>query len=297
MKTQSIRVLVLGISGMLGNAVFKYMRQMDVDVIGTIGNEAIPPHTLQLRVGKGIHKLLPRLIEESAPTHIVNCIGAIRPERSLKSIENVFFINSYLPRILELCCVKYGIRLIQPSTDCVFDGIQDIGEGINPERDTGAYSEYDLPNEYGPYGMSKYIGETTLAGNLTIRTSIIGHEINNCRNLLDWFLKQTEPVDGYLHVLWNGITTLTWAEIALRIIQKSLYMDRQIIQVVSPQIVSKYELLSLFAKVFNKKILIEPVKEPKSNKTLIQTADLGEITDMIKPLEEQLRDLKDFYAF
>jgi dTDP-4-dehydrorhamnose reductase len=188
------------------------------------------------------------------------------------------------------------VRLIHPSSDCVFNGIENRTEDIKSDRDTPPYSECHLPNENGTYGMSKYLGETNLAGNLTIRSSIIGHEVNNCKNLLDWFLQQNNRVDGYTQVFWNGITTLTWAKIALRIIQKSLYMNRKIIQVASPQIVSKYELLSLFAEVYDKKILIDPIEEPKTNKTLVVSANIEEIINTLKPLKEQLIELKNFYA-
>ena len=46
------------------------------------------------------------------------------------------------------------------------------------------------PNALDIYGISKKFGEVTMNNSITIRTSIIGHELNTKFGLLEWFLSQ-----------------------------------------------------------------------------------------------------------
>ena len=71
-----------------------------------------------------------------------------------------------------------GAKFIHYSTDCVFSGAR------------GNYTEDDTPDAVDVYGLSKYLGEVVGAGALTLRTSIIGHELSSSRSLLNWFLSQ-----------------------------------------------------------------------------------------------------------
>ena len=54
------------------------------------------------------------------------------------------------------------------------------------------------------YGRSKYLGEVLSETHLTIRTSIIGHELDNNVSLVDWFLSQDSAVKGYKHAIFSG---------------------------------------------------------------------------------------------
>lgn len=282
-------VLLLGATGMLGNAVYSVFTLSGIKVTGTSSARSPLNNFKTFKVEGDVLTVLEDLFGRIKPTHVVNCIGLIRPEDSTKSIRDLFFINSYFPKVLERVCTEHGARLIHPSTDCVFSGTK------KSELHRPNYDSHMIPDDITPYGISKYLGETSLPGHLTIRTSIIGREIQNTRNLLDWFLAQNESVEGYTNVMWNGITTLCWAQIVARIIQHELYTDRTLVQLTSPDIISKYELLQLFAKVFNKNIHIIAKREPVTDKTLVSSDGLEEIKDLIPPLTKQIGDLNEFY--
>ena len=48
-----------------------------------------------------------------------------------------------------------------------------------------------------PYGRSKLMGEVDYDNAVTLRTSIIGHELASAHGLVGWFLSQTGPVRGF----------------------------------------------------------------------------------------------------
>ena len=84
-------------------------------------------------------------------------------------------INSLLPHKLNRLCKLQNVRLIHISTDCVFDG----------ER--GMYLESDWPNARDLYGRTKLLGEVVSDNSITLRTSIIGHEIDQAKVCLNGF--------------------------------------------------------------------------------------------------------------
>lgn len=79
-------------------------------------------------------------------------------------------INTVFPHVLSGVCDSLHIKLIHPTTDCVYTGLK------------GSYTEKDIPDENGMYGMSKRLGEPENC--CVIRTSIIGEEINHKYSLL-----------------------------------------------------------------------------------------------------------------
>ena len=97
--------------------------------------------------------------------------------------------------IYNICC-KNKIRLIHLSSDCVFSG----NKGFN--------NEDDIPDPVDFYGRSKLLGELNFANTLTIRKSVIGHEITSKNGLLEWFLNQRNDVEGYKIVFFSGLTVL-----------------------------------------------------------------------------------------
>ena len=94
------------------------------------------------------------------------------------------------------------------------------------------------------YGLTKFIGEIRNSKNLTIRTSIIGHEVSEKNGLLEWFLSQ-KRVKGFAKVIYSGVTTNQLSEIIERCITK--YNLSGLFQVSSKPI-SKFELLKLIKK-------------------------------------------------
>ena len=121
-----------------------------------------------------------------------------------------------------------------------------------------------------------------------IKTSIIGHELNSSNSLLDWFLNSKGSVSGYTRALWNGNTTLEWAEACLELINDwDIWKTETIIK---SNCISKFKLLQEVAHVYNKDIEIKLDASVVADKCLVE----GKLR---KPIDIQLRELKEFYGY
>lgn len=175
--------------------------------------------------------------------YVVNCIGVTIPFAA-QNPALTMFVNGVLPHIL---AATYKEKLIHITTDCVYSG-----------TDGGApYDEISEKSAFSLYGLSKSVGEPPSC--LTIRTSIIGHELDSHNGLLEWFLDAAKSgsVNGYTDHLWNGITTRQYAFICDKIISAGFYP--QGLYHVFSNAVTKYDMLTAFKERFHLKCDIVPV--------------------------------------
>lgn len=178
------------------------------------------------------------------PEIVINCIGLIKQLPVASDPLSAIKTNSLLPHRISMLCRTAHARLIHISTDCVFDGKK------------GNYAETDAASPIDLYGMSKFLGEVAYPPHcITLRTSMIGHELKGKRGLIEWFLAQENKVQGYSGVIYSGFPTIELSHIiADHIIPNT---DLTGIYHVSSNPVSKYDLLKLVAEKYNKKIEIE----------------------------------------
>ncbi|AKH20840.1 dTDP-4-dehydrorhamnose reductase family protein [Sedimenticola thiotaurini] len=251
-----MRVLVLGASGMLGNAVLRlFASNGEHDTWGTVRSDA----SFRYFPGQLASKLIPdvdvlnqaRLLDVFAqvrPEVVINCVGIIKQLENANDPLAVLPVNTLLPHQLAKLCDVAEARLIHISTDCVFSG------------NKGRYTESDCADARDLYGKSKYIGELhDYAHAITLRTSIIGHELNSNYALLEWFLSQHDRVKGYTRAIFSGLPTVELAKVMHDWVLPrpelcGLYH-------VSSDPISKYELLKLVSRVYGKDIIIQPDDE------------------------------------
>jgi dTDP-4-dehydrorhamnose reductase len=110
------------------------------------------------------------------------------------------------------------------------------------------YRESDPADAQDLYGRTKRLGEVDNAGAITLRTSIIGHELNSSRGLVGWFLSQPTLVRGYAKAIFSGLPTVELA----RVIRDYVLPrdDLHGVYHVSAEPISKYDLLRLVAKEY-----------------------------------------------
>jgi dTDP-4-dehydrorhamnose reductase len=201
---------------------------------------------------------LTKAIGEVRPEVVINGIGIIKQSPLAKDPCTAITINALLPHRLAAVCQVAQARLIHFSTDCVFSG------------DKGNYREGDAPDAHDLYGRSKLLGEVTGPPSLTVRTSIIGHELKGKMGLLEWFLAQEDPVRGFTQAIFSGFPTVA----VTGIIADHILSDptlQGIYHVSSPPI-SKYDLLTLIAERYGKKIDIKPDGKVRLDRSLDSTA-------------------------
>ena len=113
-------------------------------------------------------------------------------------------------------------------------------------------------------------GELEDEKNMTIRSSIVGPDINKDGvGLLNWFMQQSQIVDGYTNVFWSGQTTLQYAKTIEAIVPEKVY---GIFNMVPDESISKNDLLVLFNKYLRKdKVVIRPKNDIVCDKSLKRT--------------------------
>jgi dTDP-4-dehydrorhamnose reductase len=172
------------------------------------------------------------------PTVVINCVGIIKQLPKAQDRLLSLTVNSVLPHRLQRLCQACGARLIHFSTDCVFRG------------DKGMYTEDDPSDAIDLYGRTKYLGETDGAGALTLRTSIIGRELDTRSGLVEWFLSQRgRRVQGFTRAIYSGFTTHALARILRTIIAD--HRDLSGTVHVASEPITKHDLLQLIRRAYH----------------------------------------------
>ncbi len=284
-----LKILVLGASGMLGHKVFEVLSSNKAyDTYGTVTKKASFKNKLPTKfsdkVIEGIYAdkidTVENLLIERRPDVVINCIGVIKQNGDSKNTKNCIVLNALFPQQVAEICEQINCRFITIATDCVFDG----------QKGT-AYLDDDLPTCHDVYGMTKYLGEIRNGNALTLRTSIIGHELSSNLSLLDWFLSQnTKNTKGFTKAIFSGFPTVIFAKLlAEKIIPNK---DLKGFYHISVNPISKYELLSLVAKIYHKKINIIKDSNLSINRSL-NSDKLRQIIAYQPPSWEEL--IKNMY--
>ena len=150
-----------------------------------------------------------KYIQKLKPKIIINCIGLLI-NQSNENLRKAIKINTLFPHFLDRLSFKYCYKLIHISTDCVFSG-----------NKGDSYFENDFKDGIGNYSITKGLGEVINDRNLTLRTSVVGPELTN-RNeeLFNWFMSQTNDIDGFTNVYWSGVSTSELAKNASTLLIK-----------------------------------------------------------------------------
>lgn len=277
------RILLFGAAGMLGSAIYNVLKDK-YDLVTTsrdIEGRALLYHAYG---GKSEHHLfdvsevykgyqnrnntyLEGFLNTIGPVdHVINAIGITIPH-ALKDPGETLFVNGAFPNIL---ANRFGDTMIHITTDCVYSG-----------KNGAPYDEDSPKSPTDLYGLSKSIGEPSLC--LTIRTSIIGPELRGHTGLLDWFLKQTGEVQGYINHMWSGITTHQFGLLCDWVLSKT-WVEPGIYHVYTSPI-SKFRMLCAFNRRFKKNLEIIPVAADPLDRTMTS----------IYPLADALK-IPDFYT-
>lgn len=239
------KILVLGANGMLGHVVLRWFAQLGTyETVGVVraGEAAaelrarLPGVALVEGLNAECLNQLRALFETVRADVVINCIGVVKQLTGADDPATAIPINALLPHRLARLCQIHGARLVHISTDCVFSGKR------------GGYCEDDVADAQDLYGRSKLMGEVDAPLAVTLRTSIIGHEMSSAHALLGWFLSQRGVVPGYSNAVFSALPTVELA----RVIEQYVLTDpslRGIYHVAGPTI-NKYELLKLVAKIY-----------------------------------------------
>lgn len=276
--------LILGINGMAGHVIGKYLLEQGHSVTGFARQKN---KIFSIIEGDAINRqdILNALFSDSYD-YVINCIGILNQSVD-RELSTGIYLNSVLPHFIAEKLQGTKTKLIHISTDCVFEGTK------------GKYIETDIQDAHSYYGRSKALGEIKDNKNLTIRTSIIGPELKKDGvGLFHWFMTQSTEVSGYANVIWSGVTTLQLAKVIEQDAKKNI---TGLYHLVNNKFISKYELLQLF----NQYCRTSPIQIHKnidiiSDKTLMNTAEkiefiVPEYEQMIKELSVWIKEHSELY--
>ena len=186
-----IRVCLFGAAGQLG-------RELQRSCPADVALQAVTRDTADLSQATQIRDAL----EQRQPTIIINAGAYTAVDRAESEPELAYAVNAEAPRIIAEWARARGARLLQVSTDFVFDGAQ--GRPYQPA---------DKPAPLGVYGASKAAGEEhirTILGDsaLILRTAWVYSEFG--QNFVKTMLRLLGERER-LSVVGDQIGSPTWA--------------------------------------------------------------------------------------
>jgi dTDP-4-dehydrorhamnose reductase len=130
------------------------------------------------------------------PDAVINAVGIVKQRPEADEPDIAQDVNARFPLRLAEVCRAHAARLVHLSTDCVFSG------------EKGNYAESDRPDPVDLYGRTKLQGEVDAPGAITLRTSMIGTELDRKTGLVEWFLAHRgKTVPGYRKAVFSGFIT------------------------------------------------------------------------------------------
>ena len=133
-----IKIWITGANGQIGTAINEVLDPLEAEVFNTDKEELDITDTEEvLNFG-----------EMNRPDVIINCAGIVDLNLCEKEPELAYRVNALGARNLSLVAKKVGSKMVQLSTDDVFDGLSKT-----------PYSEFDDTNPKTVYGRSKRAGE------------------------------------------------------------------------------------------------------------------------------------------
>ena len=278
---------------MLGSSLLRYLsKEATLEVLGTVRSLEAEKLLSCQGYNNTIREVdiidfhtLRSVVMKFKPAYVLNCVGVIKQLEQSKAPVPSIEINSLFPHRIAKVCDEVGARLIHFSTDCVFSGIK------------GMYVESDIPDATDLYGRSKLLGEVDYGKHLTLRTSIIGHELGKAVSLVDWFLRQKGSVNGYRNAVFSGMPTVYVAEF----LQKYVFgFDVFGLYHLGVDSIDKYSLLKLIGEHYEVSTDILPYDDFKIDRSL-NSERLNSVTNFVPPswdtlIQRMRREYLEYFA-
>lgn len=196
-----MRIVIVGANGQLGR-----------DSLEVLGKEHTVWASDAAEVDITDQSQVQALFQRHQPEVVINCAAFTAVDACESNVEACMAVNARGPELLALSCREHGSRLIQVSTDYVFDGSRPVPQ---------PYLEGDSASPASMYGKSKLAGEeavqAVLDNHLIIRTAWL-YGIGN-KNFLKTMLRLAlSGPNRTIKVVNDQHGSLTWSwRLALQI--------------------------------------------------------------------------------
>lgn len=263
-----MRLLITGASGLLGLNLALEARNMH-QVVGMdrcqltgVPFEMVCADLLE-------RGAVDRVLDTAHPDWLIHCAALANLEACEADPELARCLNASLPGDLAAACKVRGVKIVQISTDSVFDGIK-----------SDLYTEEDVPNPLSLYAETKLQGEqAVLSANpdaIVARVNFYGFSLNGKRSLAEFFvnnLSAGERIKGFTDLTFNPTFVGDLADLLLRMLAKDL---RGLYHTVSADVMSKYSFGVMLARRFGwDESLISSESVDRSGLTARRAHNLG----------------------
>jgi dTDP-4-dehydrorhamnose reductase len=236
---------------MLGHAAYRcFAAAPGVEAFATLRGGSARRHfaaELQHGLVPGVDALdsdgLTAVLARLRPEAVVNCIGIVKQLSQSRDPLVALPVNALFPHRLARLCALLGARLVHISTDCVFRGSR------------GGYTEQDPADPDDLYGRSKLLGEVNEPHAVTLRTGLVGRELETRHGLVEWFLGESGAVRGFTRAVFSGLTTREMASLILRHVLPNPGLHG--VWHVSAAPITKHDLLVLLREAYDRRTRIE----------------------------------------
>lgn len=293
------RVLITGANGLLGQALVRRMSQFpEYDVLATARDD-------EPRFEGGSCGYAPldvtqpdevdALFQDFTPNVVINCAALSDVAECEENRNEAWAVNARAVKTLARYCRDTGARLVQVSSDFVFDGKR------------GPYREDARPNPVNYYGRTKLAGENAvrevgLSNWAIVRTVLLygtGQNLSRS-NVVLWMIDELAKGNP-LHIVDDQYRTPTYVEDLAIGIERLVHFEKTgVYHISGREFVTVYELACTVADVFgfdasdihpvSSDYFEEAVERPLKTGFIILKAET-ELDYDPRSLEEGLQDL------
>lgn len=243
------RLLITGVSGLLGNNLAYYFRDkyevVGIYLLNKVEIKGIYTDKCDLQEADSIQ----RIVTEFAPSIIIHCASLTNIDQCENDKDLTANINISATENIVKSVPYKDTKLIYISSDSVYDGVK------------GNFSENDTINPQNYYGISKYEGEKEVLekeNSLILRTNLFGWNILDKSSIAEWILYELmsgKQIKCFRDAVFSSIYTFELARVIDIAIRKDL---KGVYNCGSADSCSKYDFAVKIAGCFglDKKLII-----------------------------------------
>ncbi|MDD5655161.1 MAG: sugar nucleotide-binding protein, partial [Candidatus Omnitrophica bacterium] len=191
MLNRKKRILITGVSGLLGNNLAFYFKD-DYDVLGLYREHPVFIAGIQVKKADILSiKSLKSTVDEFCPDIVIHCASLTDVDFCENNPGLTRRVNVSGSRLVTQSLKNKNTKLVYISTDSVYDGVK------------GNFKETDKVKPRNLYGFTKLKGEEEVLnrpGSLVLRTNIFGWNIQDKSSIAEWIVSQlsrNKQVNGF----------------------------------------------------------------------------------------------------
>lgn len=207
MGLTSKKVVITGCNGQLGRELVKQLKNYNYyDIV------VADKGTLNISDFDEVNEF----INSNKPDIVINCAAYTAVDLCEVEIDKAYMVNSLGPKNLAIACEKIGSKLVQVSTDYVFNGQNKI-----------PYKEDDITCPNSIYGKSKLLGENFVkefcSRYFIVRTAWLYGDGNNFVKTMIELSKNKAEINVVSDQVGTPTSTVDLGKCIIDLVQTELY--------------------------------------------------------------------------